>query len=435
MEQLIVITIFLRYVCIFHIVSRKIRWQSSNRDLSMTVFLRAILCSILIMNIALGKPVMNLLFQRSFSNRLGKIILKSVIQVHFFCTGALICSQRYNRHFICQMLLPDDLQGLDAVHIHHNVVQKNHLIGFLPDLLKGFFAGGSSIYFGLRLFQKELGYTQIDAVIIYHQNGGCRCSILRVLPTGVFRFIPGQCLFVITDLMIRNHLLWNKYLKAGTISGFAAKRNASTHHVCQIIGDRKPDPGSHNGLISVVIGSSEGVENGFLFLPGDTLSGILHLKHQNYLFFRHLLPIYPEGYGTFFSIFHSIAQQIFQDLQNSYLIPIQIGWQCFLNFIRKCNSLAFDFRLIGNHKLVYQFRQIITCRKQLHHPRLYFGVIQYIVYDGQQLLSRFVHDSGISQYLFIPTFPFNHFAHAQYGIDGRSDLMAHAGQKIILCLA
>ena len=71
-------------------------------------------------------------------------------------------------------------------------------------------------------------------------------------------------------------------------------------------------------------------------------------------------------------------------------------------------------------------------RRQRHPAGFDLAEIQDVVDDAQQVFSRTVHPLDVIALLLVQLGLEHQVAHAQDGVHGRADLVAHVGQKIAL---
>ena len=181
------------------------------------------------------------------------------------------------------------LQGFDAVHFRHHMVQEHDVVVVLGNQLQTFLAGSGCMDMDAGFLQQAFCDGEVHVVVVHYQNMGLRGGEAFLI---VF-FFPQRrfnASVEIPDGVIFFYLLGNANGEGAAFAVNAVHADAALHHFRQLHGDGQPQSGAFDIAILLDIQPLEFGEEFFLVLLADANARVLRdeFKFQRIVFCRSL---------------------------------------------------------------------------------------------------------------------------------------------------
>ena len=381
----------------------------------------------------LGEDAQHSRLQQRAADRLGQIAAEALLSIEKLVVAARVGGQRYHGHVLAQAarLDPQGVEALDSVHSRHQVVHENAVIMVVLGQPQAFGPAVGHVNLDLGLRQQLLHHHQVHFVVVHHEN--MRIRRLKA-PSVHFAFPharPGgqrkrSQLPLVHDVLIQNDH------KLGALGIDAVYADLAAHQLHQLLNDAESQSRSLNITVFLLVHPPERVENIGNILLLHALAGILHRIPDPHAVDP--LPLTPDGQGNgaFAGILHRVVQQIDQNLLDAHLVSAEHAGNGGIHMELKFQALFLG--LDPNH--VDDFRKegpgLIGDVDNLHLSGFDFGDVQNVVNQGEQQLAGPLDIPGVLRYLRRDVLPQDDLIESDDRVDGRADLVAHAGKEVIL---
>ena len=151
----------------------------------------------------------------------------------------------------------------------------------------------------------------------------------------------------------------------------------------------------------------------------------------------HFAPFVTQRYGPGLQMdgallgeLHGVSEQICQNLTNSQRIPEKPARQLLRRLAHEPQPLLLCAGLEHLGDLGEQGREIERNGLKLQLAGLDLGKVEDVVDQGQQGIAAVPNDAGVFALLLIKRGAHQEIGHAQDGVQGRADLVAHVGQEL-----
>ena len=323
------------------------------------------------------------------------------------------------------------MEALDAVHLRHHVVHKDAVVVVVlgqPQAL-GAVGGGVDLDLGL---QQQLGHHhQVHVVIVHHQDVGVRR--LEALAVGLPVAGPGpggqgegpKGLLVDDVLVQRDD-------EGGPLGIDAVHADLAAHQLHQLVDDAQAKAGALDVAVLLLVHPAEGVED-----VGDVLllhphAGVLHGVPDPHPVDPLALAADGEGDRALAGILDRVVQQVDQDLLDAHLVPAEHTGNGGVHVELELQALLLGLDPDHVDDLGEQGPRLVGDVDDLHLAGLDLGDVQNVVDQREEHLAGALDVPGVFRHLVGDVLPQDDLVEPDDGIDGGADLVAHAGEEVVL---
>ena len=323
-------------------------------------------------------------------------------------------------------------QNLEPILLGEHDVQCDGVGLQQPGLSQSLFAVASVSHAVATCFQVVLEHFPGVGVVFHHQHQGTLVAFSRLRVRGL--------LFSRFDFLLGSWGLAERECKgeSGTFAfPLAAHGNSPAVQLHELLGEGEPQAGTF--LLSRVgrIHLLELAENAFLILGRNADARVADLHLQQ------LFAVFPAHFGctdanfaAFRGKLDSVTQQVVEDLLKFSLIGIQ-GRQIVLHAVHEPDAFLGSQRFHDVEYIRDGFGHFETSQFQLHAARFHLGQVQDVVDQLQQVFATGEDVVDVFELLRIQLAEHligQHLGEPDNGIQGRAQLVAHAGQELALGL-
>ena len=299
---------------------------------------------------------------------------------------------------------------------------------FLAEFLDALLAARSRIDENFRAPQQSGDDRDVHGRVVHHENARLGRGETRAV-TDALALDALQRLCKVSDALPVRHLLHKREREGRTFSVNAPHLETAPHHLQKLLGNVEAQAGPLDLARLFRIQPVKGGKELLHILLFDAASGIGDGNVQRDLVLRFLVETDGERNRSLLRIFHCVCQYVRDDLLDTHLVADETVRRLGADPHVKCEAALLRPQAYKIHKVVHEGRQLIFHGKNVHLARLDLRKIEDVVDDGKQ-----AHGSGarvlrISQHVLVPAFPQDHLVHADNGVDGRPNLMAHHGKE------
>ena len=283
----------------------------------------------------------------------------------------------------------------------------------------------------LRIRQQPADHHQIHVVVIHHQDVGVRR--LEALPVLLPLTNPGtggqgegpQLLF------IHNILLQGD--DEGRALGIdAVYADLTAHQLHQLLDDAQPQAGALDETVFVLLHPPEGIEDiGNVLLP-HALPGVLYGVPDAYPVDGPAFAANGQGDGALAGILHGVIQQVDENLLDPHLVSAEHAGNGRVHVQLELQALFLGLDPDHIDDLGEKRAGFIGDVDDLHLSGLDLGYVQRVVDQRQQQLAGALDIPRVLRNVLRNILPQDELVQPDDGIDGRADLVAHAGEEVVL---
>ena len=384
----------------------------------------------------LRQQAVKLLFEHVAGDRLGQIAVKALLFVKRTVIAAGICGQRHDLRFLAETanLAADRAQAFNAVHLRHEVIHEDDMITLIQRLFQGFLTAGDRV--GLHLGgAQQLGNDQQIGGVVIHDQHPC---FGRLKLRGIFAVFAGNPVMRdldFADLLCADDLLRDLNDEGRALGVDAVDRDPAAHQIDKLLDDRKTETGAFDVAVLLLVHAPERVEQerDVLLLDADAgiADGVDYVEDAVFRF----AGLHRERHGAAVGIFDGVVQHVNENLLDADLVAEQLCGNLRRDIHLKIQPLLLRTDPQHPDDIREHIARVIGGRRELHLAGGEFGHIENIVDKVQQHLACGLDVCGVLRHLLGDILAQDHFIERDDRVDRRADLVAHAGEKVVLCLA
>ena len=224
--------------------------------------------------------------------------------------------------------------------------------------------------------------------------------------------------------------------KGGAFAVNAVEGNGAVHHFHQVVGDGQSQPRAFHVLVPLHVEPLEAFEQPGLVFFANADARIADDEPQHRLILVGSRRVgNGEVDGSPLRVFDCVGQEVDEDLLDAPRVPVQAVGHFGVDLDMELEPLGLGPWAHHAGDRLDQLRQPVLRFHDAELARLDLREIEDVVDDGKQRGARRADAPRIASHCGVLRLPQDHLVQAQYRIDRRADLVAHAGEEFALGLA
>ncbi len=316
--------------------------------------------------------------------------------------------------------LADGLGRRQAAHVGHVPVGQHHVVGLARFALGPVAGQGGRAGVGLVGLPAPSPDQLADqfpagAVVVRHQHAQWSQRGCAARPA-----------------LLRQHLERQREPEARALPGHAADVDLPAHQFDQALADDQPQAGAAEAARDADVALGKGREQLALLLGRDADARVAHFEAQTGRLALALRQRHAHHHLALGRELDGVAGQVDQHLLQPQGVAVQQARHVRLHHDGQLQFLVAGAHGHGGGQRVEDFIELEFGRRQFHAARLDLGEVEHVVEDGQQRLARHAHHGQVFALLRRERRVGQQVDHAQHGIHGGADFMAHVGHEVAL---
>ena len=220
--------------------------------------------------------------------------------------------------------------------------------------------------------------------------------------------------------------------EGGALGVDAVHADLAAHQLHQLLDDAQPQAGALDVAVLLLIYPPESVEDIGDVLLLHPLPRVLHRIPDPHPVYRPALTPDGEGDGALTGVLDRVAQQVDEDLLDAHLVPAEHAGDGGVHVELELQALLLGLDPYHVDDLREEGPGLIGDVDALHLSGLDLGDVQDVVDEGQQQLAGPLDIPGVLRHLLGDVLPQDDLVEADDGVDRGADLVAHAGEEVVL---
>ena len=319
----------------------------------------------------LRQVVLYHLFQLQTVDRLGKVIGKTCGNIRLARAADGVCGKRDAGRMLvhAHAVRTERGDGLKAVHVRHEVVDKNDVVALFARGIKPLHAVAGRVYLHARVAEQAPEHRQVYRRVIDHQNLRRR-RLEALLVAGGSRIPPRLVHAPVTHRLPVLDALLHRKGKDAPLAVLALHLKGSAHRGEQALDDAHAKPGSLDAAVAALLHAGKRGTEPLYVLRFDADARVADFRPHADSGIVLLLKADIHGDAAFPRILDGIRQQVQQTLLDARVVPVQAEWHGLVHVHAEYKAFRVGARLYHVHKVGDERAEIVVYRKNLHLARL-----------------------------------------------------------------
>ena len=339
------------------------------------------------------------------------------------------------------MLILDVFERLRAAELRHHVVEQHDVVMLAAEAADTFAAAGGEADVRLRLFKQALRDEAVHLVVIDDEDVRVRHDErgrMHALALGhAFRI-------EVADGFFRPHAQRNPRREDRAFAIGALDRDRAAHAAGEAEREREAEARALDVAVALRIEAYEVAEQPLPVLWFDADARILDpgdeqdvsCWHDNALrCFLGLCAKDGQRDTALARVFHSIRQEVHDDLLHARAIAVERGRQLRIDHDMEIEPFLFRAQAHERADALVHVREAEFRQRELHLARFDFREVEDVIDEVQQRLPGFMRTMRVGTGVFFAALAQDHLVHAEDGVDRRADFVRHVREERALCLA